>query len=233
MDMLEALVTGGYYAKAEILDMMSADSEANSLFDWKNPAGTHNPSKVNSPTFAAYTGFTGITAGGHCIRTNFMPLTDVVLGTKDSLCIIAGIGTAYGAGVDSGYVFGVSGGGGNIIKSRFHATDNNNYVNLNNTTQDPVWTGVDGNPKHLGMSRKSSTVFDVWHNTSKQTVTRTSTALPEKEMYACGYNNSDTITAYPCNLRYLFIFSGLLEAEVQGVMAIMETYLDKYGTGLV
>ncbi len=226
--MLNALVDGGYFAKAELLDVFSAHNEAAGLFNWKAPAGTHNPAGVNSPVFEQYGGFKGNSAGGKCIRLNFVPSTDATLAIRNSTCVIIGIGDNVAeAALDFG---GTNAVGYNFIQSR---SASNQALFSDNDAANAAVTANSNSKCHFAHSRTGSPGFDSYINTTKTAKTASSVALINKELYACGFNSNGTIQANNKTLRYVFMFSGLLEAEVLAVIGIMEAYLDNYGKGLI
>lgn len=226
-EMLNALVDGGYFAKAELLDVFACHGNAESLFDWKTPGGTHNPELVNAPAWEEYKGFTGASTGGKCIRLRFNPSTDCVAATQNSICAIIGImndvaesKTDFGAG---------DGTDGLFIQSR-SATDtllagcnNGSYEQISNANS----------KRHIAISREGSTNYDIYVNKVKTTMTKNSSGTVNAELYACAVNDNGSIGASNRTLAYCFVFSGLSDAECNGVVDIMEAYLDNYSNGLI
>ncbi len=229
--MLNALVTGGYYAKAELLDVFSAHSNTagESQKNWKLP-GTFDPTLVNAPTWTQYAGFLGAATGTKYVKLNFNPTVNGTLVSQNSICVIIGIGNNV-AESNRFDVGGVDAAGVSLIiysrntSDRFYTrcNDANASQYISNTTS----------IGHHAISRTVSTEYKVYKNqVAPVTKSIASTGLTNIELYACGYNNNGVVV--PCNkqLRYVFVFSGLIQAEVQAVIGIMETYLDNYSTGL-
>jgi hypothetical protein len=225
--MLSALVAGGYYAKAELLDVFSAHSNTagESQKNWKNP-GTFDPTLTNSPTWTIYAGFTGAVTGSKYVRLNFIPSSDGTLIGRDNICLIIGVGNDLAETlVDVGVYDGTQ---SLAIISR-SATGNANY-NCNTATATNA-ANANGK-KHFAVSRGLAANYDSYQNLVKTNIVRASTALVTKTLYACARNNNGAVAVSNRQLRYVFLFSYLTEVEVDAVIGIMETYLDNYGTGL-
>lgn len=225
--MLKALVDGGYYAKAEFLDVFSAHGEAESLFNWRDPAGAHNPTVVNSPVWTQYEGFKGNVAGGRYGRTNFIPSVDKTVMSGQSVCYIIGLGDDVDEAL---WDFGVFDGSEYVgIVSR---ASNVAYFAINDGVTAATTANIDSK-KHYAIGRNGFPAFDSYINLTRTAKSADYLAAATKELFFCGYNNN--AVAAPCNktVRYLFVFSNLTEAEVLSVIIIMETYLDNYSKGLI
>ena len=221
---LNALVAGGYYAKAELLDVFSAHSNTagESQKNWKNP-GTFDPTIVNSPGWVAYAGFTG--AATKYIELNFNPTTNGTLVSQNNICMIWGVGT----NVDE-TTYDV---GGNDAAVYFrHRARSSNFARMycNDAT---AKTGANASSiKHYAMSRGVAANYDSYINLVKVNQVVASTGLVNISLLACGVNGNGSKVGCTKQLRYVFIFSYLTQAEVQAVMGIMNTYLTNYGTNL-
>jgi hypothetical protein len=215
--MLDALVSGGYYAKAELLDVLSCHNKPDSLFNWRNPALF----KVTENTTVAWTQYAGFKGdgGSNYLQANFVPAIDGTIIGQDNMCMVWGIGSDASENL---YDIHCGTGGSASFSARSRAS-NLFRMYCNNTTLSSG--GANANAiKHYAISRGNSANFDVYQNTSKTNIAAASTGLAN----------------FPLNLiissqemRYFFLFSYLTEAEVTAVMAIMEAYLDNYGTGLI
>lgn len=222
--MLDALVAGGYYAKAELLDVFSAHSNTagESQKNWKNP-GTFDPTLINSPAWTVYAGFMGDVAKG--VDLNFNPTVNGTLVSQNNICAIIGVGTDLDANLsefgayDGAVYFNIKGRRTNNLRTRCNDATEQTVANVSSL-------------KHITMSRGVAANYDIYLNLVKTNIVRASTGLINKTLYACGFNNNGALVACAKQLRYVFLFSYLTEAEVQGVIAIMEAYLDNYGTGL-
>jgi len=225
---MKGMVEAGYYAKAELLDMFSVHTNngVEGCKNWKSP-GTFDPSMVNTPAFEAYAGFTGIPTGDNCIRLNFIPSVDGTLIGQNNICAIIGIGSSdpdnlydFGAMDDNAYFLIAGETGGN---TNFYCNDKQASI-----------IAVDPNEiAHFAMSRNFSTHYYKHKNYVRSSAAPDSTGFVSKELYACGRNNNDTIIANLRQVRYVFLFSYLLEEEVNSVIALTEAYLDNYGKGLI
>ncbi len=222
---LKGMVDGGYFAKAELLDLFSVDNSGNSLLNWKSP-GTFNPSKSGSPAWEAYKGYTG--SSGNFIKNNFIPSTNGTLIGQDNICTIIGLGTDLS---DNKPDFGVR--DGSTVSLLLWA----NYpayglITRCNSTSEQYLTNTNS-IKHYTMSRNNSTNYDRYVNLSKVNLTSASTGLPSKELYTCALNDNGSASSGSRQVRYVFVFSYLTEAEVTGVINLTEAYLDNYGAGLI
>lgn len=222
---LSKMIDGGYYAKAELLDMFSADTSANSLINWKSP-GTFDPELVNTPVFVPYEGFQGIPGSNSNVRLHFIPGTDATIMSQNNTCLMIGIGTDHDySSNDVGVMDGtrleimsrmVSG------KAYFRAND----VGANNIDDD-------NSIKWYVMSRGTAANFDVYMNKVKTNIVQASAVLPDLEMYACGVNEDGSISTNYKKIRFAFLFSYLTETEVNDVIDITEEYLLNYHTNLI
>ena len=224
--MLDALVAGGYYAKAELLDVFSAHSNTagESQKNWRNP-GTFDPTLVNAPTWTQYAGFTGASTGTKYVRLNFIPSVNGTLIGQNNICIMWGVGN----NIDESR-YDVGGASATIALVGLSRTGNKFRSFCNDlTSKDNANTN---SIAHYALSRGVSTGYDKHINLVKTAITQASVGSVTVELHACGYNFNGVAT--PCNrqLRYVFVFSYLTDAEVKAVIAIMETYLDNYTTGL-
>ena len=227
--MLDALVAGGYYAKAEFLDVFSAHSNTagESQKNWRNP-GTFDPTLVNSPGWVAYAGFTGDTAGVKYTRTNFIPSANGTLIGQNNICAIIGIGNNID---NSTYDNGVTDGtNGLVLRSRSSAFASRCMVNGATST---THTGMLGGIGHFSLRRQNATQQICGKNSTFITVSANSTGLPTKEIYTGGASNLNGVaTVFGKQIRYHFLSSYLTDVELNAVIGIMETYLDNYTTGL-
>jgi hypothetical protein len=222
--MIDAFVTAGLYAKAELIDIFAAHGNAESLFNWKNPTGIHNPTLNNAPTWQAYKGYLGNAAGSKSVSLNFNLSTNLTIASQNSLCVIIGIQTNLKESItDFGCVDGTK-----YIFIQSWNTSNNTLTGMCGSADTPFTSRTKSN-MHICMSRESSTTYDVYENKSKVTVTRNSAALPNSDLKACGS------TGVYCNkqLSYVLLFSGLNDSECDTAVDIMEAYLDNYGNGLI
>jgi len=221
--MLDALVAGGYYAKAEFIDIFSAHSNASSLFNWRNP-GTFNPSLVLAPAWVQYEGYTG--AAGNYINLNFNCATQGTIIGQNNICLLIGVGNNVSeVRYDVGAIDAAK---GLYIRSK-HTTNISVFSCNSGLVTDPNTNGK----KHFGVSRTVGANFDSYQNKVRVNKAAASVGLVNMEMYACAYNNNGVPQNSTRQLRYAMLFSYLAEAEVFAVIDIMEAYLDNYGTGLI
>ena len=226
---LQGMVTAGYFAKAEFLDMFSTpvNTSGEALKNWKNPAA-FIPAEVGTPTFEAYAGFTGREADGSSIRLNFTPSSDATLIAQNNICAIIGIGGSTGSNL---YDFGAN----DATQFFIIAGESGNLTNFYCNEAGGGTLSITGNEiAHFAMSRSLAAGYYKYKNLEAGVYQgRVSIGLVTKELYACGRNNNDTIIGNARPIRYVFLFSYLTQAEIQGVIALTEAYLDNYGKGLI
>lgn len=222
---MRAMVAGGYYAKAELLDIFSTHSQNTSKTNWKNP-GVFNPSETNAPTWTQYEGFTGESAGSKYIKLNFIPSSDGTLIGTDNICVIIGVGNDVS---ESLMDVGVYDGTQSLAIISRSATNNANF-NCNSATATNA-ANANGK-KHFAVSRGVGANYDSYQNLVKTNIVRASTALVTKTLYACGRNNNGSAAASNRQLRYVFLFSYLTEAEVNAVIGLTNTLLAAHGKNL-
>jgi hypothetical protein len=228
--LLKGLVDGGYYAKAELLYMLSihTNGASEAQKNWKSP-GTFDATLVATPAFTAYEGFKADPAGsGSYLRTGFNPTVNGTLVSQNSICLI------YGLGDEADY-----------IQSSFGALDGSVYCRIREKSSNsarfygPNSTGVSdvantSSIKHYAVSRGSATAYDRYINKVKVTVNNNSVSLVNNEIGIGAYGTApDTFAASTHQVRYAFLFSYLTEAEVFAVIDLVEAYLDSYGKGLM
>ena len=224
-----AIVAGGRYIKSERHREFSVHTNdaGEAQLDWIDPAVNPPVTNVNGCAWDAYNGFTGQYAGGKYINLNFNPTVDGTIIGQNNICLIWGVGNDLaenymdiGACDGTQYLAAYCRTAGGNANWRCNSSGSNNTVNANAI-------------KHYAMSRNNSANFDSYLNLVKTNITRTSTGLVSKTLYACGHNNNDSAIASNKQLRYATIGSHLAEGEVQSAMTDEETYLDNYGTGLI
>jgi len=217
--MIKALVDGGYYAKAEIIDIFATHNQNDSLINWKNP-NNFNPTKQGNPAWEQYAGFTGAGTDAY-IKTNFNPSTHGTIIGKDNVSIVFGIATD--AFENSDDVF--SGAAATSpIGCKTRAAVTNGYIRgyCNDKTQTAIVnTNAIG---HYAYSRSSSAGYDVYKNSTKTYAGNASVAMASLPI--------DLIRSTK-QMPYFMLFSSLTETEVQAVINIMEEYLDSYNNGLI
>lgn len=222
--MLTDLYEGGYFTKAELLDVFAAHT-GGSLVNWKNP-GTFDPTVYGSPVFTQYGGYTG---GAGWVELNFIPSTNGTLIGQNNICVMIGVADDVAENANDFGAAGASYAGGLFIQSR-NASNlmSSRCNNLNSTTKANA-----SSIAHYAISRNSSTSYDYYINSTKYTATVTSDALCAKTLVACGFNYNGSVTMNTKRIPYVFLFSYLTETEITGVRTIMETYLDSYSKGLI
>ena len=229
--MLKAIVDGGYFAKAELLAIMGLHDAA-ALIDMKAPTGTHNPELVNAPTFTSYTGFKANQAGGKLVKHNFNLSTDLATASQNSICAMIGIMDDVKEAYSD---FGVytSAAGAKFFFMSGRTSSEQALTGCLTGSAEAAFSTVGTSKKHLAMSREGSANYDAYSNKNKNTLTSVSVALPNNEIYSGGTKQDAAVIASNKTIGYVFIFSGLTDAEVEGVTDIMEAYFDNYGTGLI
>jgi len=229
--MLKSLVDGGYYSKAEVLDVFATHSANEGLFNWRN-VSVHNPTKVISPLFSQYKGYKGANSNGSCIDKNFIPNIDKTVITDTSMTVLLAVLDEVSENFKD---FG-----------RASYADNKNIyinsrVNSSNRTDVNVmaaagvrYEGITSSIAHVAASRVDNVNHHVYRNkAAKVTSARVSTGLPSTSMVVCGCDENGVKIGSNKTIPYCFIFSGLTDAEIWGVMDIMDNYLKKYNNGIL
>ena len=182
---------------------------------------------VNSPTFTALEGFTGSSSPLRHINLNFNPTANGTIISQNDICVMWGIGNdvseAYydigGKDAADVFLFSRANSGGTAT---FRCNDATNAGTANTNTI-----------KHYAMSRGNALNYDSYINLVKSNKTIASTGLLNIDMGACCYNNVGTFAGCNKQLRYVFIFKYLTEAQVTIVTNAVETYLDSNEKGLM
>ena len=231
---MKAMVDGGYYAKAELLDLFSADTEANSLINWKNPSGSHNPIKISTPTFTPYKGFAGDIASQGCLNLKYNPSVDADLIGEDNICVIMGY---EGENVVQSYdCFGACNEDASTLRFNIRSGIGGYYGVTSRAGMNSETSGLPGVPPkgHMAASRSEHANFMYYFNNGQQfaAIGKNSAPLINLELYACGINYLGDAHAHPAQLRYLFIFSNLTSVEIYEVMRITDTYLKNYSANV-
>ena len=225
--MMSSLIDGGYFAKAEFIDIFAVHTNANleACINWHDP-GTFNAIPDGPPAFTAYQGFTGNFAGVKFVDLNFNPVADGVAIGQDNICVVMGVGNNiqqtyrdFGASDDTDY----------LTINSYDAS--NQFLARCNSTTTIGRSHTDGK-KHFAMSRNNAANFDMYMNLTKSNKVQASTGEVNANLFCCGYNNNGTPAASDRQVRYVMLFTYLTETEVYDVIGIMETYLDAIGTGL-
>ncbi len=222
---VKKMVDGGYWAKAEFLDLFSTP-ENMSLINWKAP-GTRNPAKINTPAFVAYEGYKGSTATSSCIDALFQANIHAAVSSQNSICMITGVGDNMSEDIED---VGVKDANNMWLSVGSKFVDGYSYHGACAGTRDTVASSP--GKAHFAVSRGSATHIDCYQNLTKTTKARNSAAFIVRKIFACGYNNNNIPVPNNKTIRYLFLFSYLTETEVQGVINITEEYLQSVGTGL-
>lgn len=224
--LVKELVDGGYWAKAEFIDLFSTPAGM-SLINWKAP-GTYNPSVVNSAVFEAYKGYTGNNAAARYLKLNFIPSINAAAITPTNITLMFGVGTDVNeARSDVGVYDGST-------SLRAYSRDSNNMA---------CWLNSDGATNisnasaigHYGFSRNGTSSTNRNKNNIKGSFVQLNTGenLLTKEMYACGYNNNGTAVANNKQLRYVMLFTYLEQYEMTDIMRIVDEYLLSYAANLI
>lgn len=224
-EMIKALVDGGYFARAELIDIFASHVVGESLINWASP-GTHNPTLINSPSWEVYKGYIG--SVGNLINLNFNELSDANIITANSVCLIVGCLTE--SQHDAALV-----GGWNL------ASGERTFI-INRTSSNTVQAACNSSTfyssanelsiAHFAISRGSAAGYDRYINATKESQNDTPAYLPDIGLYACGWNVGGSASACLKRVPYVILLDYLNETEVNEVMFIMERYLDHYGNRL-
>lgn len=152
--LLKYFVDKGYYAKMELIDIFATHDGGQNI-NWKSP-GVHDPSPVNSPPFAAYEGYTGVSTGSKYIRLNFIPSIDAKLMMRDDAFAMIGTGTNV---VSSMWDFGALGDVSHFAIQASGSTGYSSFVCNQKSGVTAGNTAGGANPttsSHLYMARSSA-----------------------------------------------------------------------------
>ena len=224
---LKQMVDGGYYAKAEFLDMFSVHAEDSALFNWKNPSELI-PTKIGTPVFTAHKGFKGDSINGSCLDLKFTALTMSTVSSNENFCAIVGVGDNV---QENARDFGVIDPNNTDISISSRWSDDYAYYGSNTSSRDYLLNS--NSIAHYAMSRANSSNVDIYKNLTKTSKTRSViAALSSRSLYACGRNNNRVAEPNNKTIRYVFFFSYLTEMEVFDVINITENYLQAVNSGL-
>lgn len=226
--MVKTIVDAGIWAKGDVFDFFSTHSNTNleAYYNWIAPLGACNPAPINSPVWTQYQGTIGASSPVRYVRLNFIPSVNGVNYKLDDGCIIEGCATA----MNSSYELGVTDGTNLALLRSWGGTTFYGALNsLATSTVASIQTAG-----HFGITRILSTKQNLWQNLAlTANITRTSSALPSKEMYGAGYNNNGTAVGTAKQLRYLWIGAYLDATQYAILINAIETCLDALGTGLI
>ena len=164
--MLNSLVLGGYFAKAEFLDIFAIHTNAGDevKINWKNPGGLFEPTYNGVPVFTQYFGITGNSITNACMNLEFTPSINGTLIGKNNICVIVGIGNDLS---QTKFDFGSADGVQYLAFMSRNAT-NNFYTECNDITPNSI---ANANGKaHYAMSRGNAANYDKYRNYVKTNV---------------------------------------------------------------
>ena len=220
---MKRLVDGGYFAKAEVLDVF-ATHDGGALINWKNPQ-VFKPTKIGNPVFSPYQGFCG--SAFNAINMKYRPSADASILSQNNLCVIAATGTNINGGDDCGV--SASGYGGIALRSLNQSYETSAFrLNSGNQIGGLSLSGV----SYVAASRNNAANFDTYINKIRVNKSSLSLPLPNLEMYACAINESGTTYYGNKYVRFVFVFQYLTEAEISDIIDIMEEYLTPYHTNI-
>lgn len=223
--LLNALVDGGYYAKAELIDIFATHAGGQNV-NWANP-GTFDPAPVNAPVFTAYGGYKGATTGTKYVRLNFNPTTNGTKISQNNICCIVGVGDDSAADT---FDFGAASGSTTYLLLQRKSTAAQFFNNASSGVT--ITSTMAGG--HVASSRTAGNSYKVMTNyIGEATKTTASNGLVDNELYVCGYNNKGTPNISERTIRYVMVFSALTEAEIRDVVGAMEEYLRNYSKQLI
>jgi len=185
-------VTGAAHGSDNILGVLdwlapfATEAEVQALLGWKG----NNPTKYNSPTYVAKSGWLPNSTGSHSLWSNFTPSVNGVNYTQNSCSFGVWLGASPGASYFMGSL------PTHKAAVRTVSTNNDNYcnsasfglANFGSMTEGLFW-----------INRHASGAFKTIKNDSViSTVSLASSGLPTWNMAVAGYANaSNTIAAIP------------------------------------
>jgi hypothetical protein len=222
---LKKMIDGGYYDKAELLDMFSTHSADSSLINWKNPE-VFNPYLIGAPDFKIYQGYNGTNGR---VNLNFIPNIDKTLISQDNICAIVGFGKDWNGSQDD---FGSSGAlDVGRISIRTRHSNNLGYIRLNDNIANSFSNR--NAIKYISISRNIGSEYTLCINKIPTIITANSNGLSTTELIACGFNDNGTIGGNNNDIRFVFLFSYLTDLEINDIIDITEEYLRDYHTNII
>lgn len=168
------------WALLDYLAMFGTETEAQSLVAWKG----NNPTKYNSPTYVAKSGWLPNATGSHSLWSNFTPSTNGVNYTQNSCSFGVWLGASPGT---SYFMASLS---TNKSGVRTVTSNNDNYCNSSTFALAHFSTSTEG---LFWINRASSSVFKTIKNdTVISSPSSASSGLPDWKMAIAGYANSST-----------------------------------------
>jgi hypothetical protein len=226
---MKDIVAMGLYAKFPLIYFPSGHDADAALTNWKTP-GTYNLTKVNAPIWTLRRGIKGNSATSSYYKTGYIPSahSDVVGINNLSFCI--GIETEL---ADSSNDFGVLSstsassiylGSKNTSNQKWGAVNASGYIPKPNLTS----------RGHYCYNRSVSTGYTAWKNKHIfETISSTSVALPDKEIYVDALNNNGTVGYISNrNIAYLLIGPNVTETDKNNAVIAYERYAATMGFSL-
>jgi hypothetical protein len=224
-----ALSVNSLSAAFDLLYILAGETQESSL---KNLAqDTFHATLVSTPAFVAYQGFTGAT--GKYIKTGFLPATHLSAASLNSLSHGAYIRQA----VDINAIK-IAYGTYNAAPSATQIYNMPNYASKNSeASNDGLGTDINYKQGFGGFYcgiRSASNVTRSYINYLKGDGTRTSVALPTKEVYILARNLDGVVNSIlDKEVSLMFLGKALTETQMYAFMAAFEKYMDANGKGFL
>lgn len=163
------------------LKVYGVSSESNSILDWKN--ASYNATKVGSPTFTPYEGWTGINSTSHYIRSGFNP--NGVVSLNSVTFMVWSLNSVDSTNIISGCQNGAN--EGLLIIPR---SSGNRITRCNSSANDTTAAGGTG-IGYFSLNRTGSTNYGLYSAHSlTATISKSSSGVPNFEMYDLCTNNA-------------------------------------------
>lgn len=217
-DLVEALVSGGYWDRFDVFYVFASNNSTNALLNWKNPAAytaTINQLGIRM-SFTAYEGFTELNNYGEVIIP-FNPSSNGINYTLNS----ASFGIYFRVSQNQNNTYGIYSpdDATNMLQFEPHSYSNL-HIRINSTSELSL-TATNWQGMFVG-SRTSSTAVAVYKNgASHGSGTLNSTALPNSTI---GLNSEAQN-----QISIFFLANGLNSTDANAIAGIINTYMTSLG----
>lgn len=213
---IQGLKDNGIYSLLDRLYITDTNGSENfSMYDVINPTVSGNKlTKIGTPTFTPLSGWSG--ASTHALNTNFNPSTDGVNYQQDSASIIV-----YQKNTTTGYLLGVIESGDTSKRILLGQTATDFFTAINDGSIDTTNTPSDS---LVHVNRDNSLEHKIYKNgTLFATKTKTSTGLPNDDVYLLARNFSGVNTASNGTVSIC-----LIGGDLSGKASIINTLVQNY-----
>jgi len=210
----------------DVLRVLAGETSESSLKNIVKDA--HHATAVNSPTFAAFEGFTGNGTSSY-INEQYNPSTDKVRYALDSSSYGLYLRSVSSAPASTMYNGAINAASERLIIGVL--TSGTMFtIALNSSTT----TGSTVGDSFVSLSRNASANFDLYKNKTKSTLTVASSAIPNRTLYTLACNNSGTAALFiNYQIAISYMGKGFTETQIGLIVDAIEVYMDSNGKGKI